>query len=52
MDTEETPEWTYASIPFNSGSNTRVRMQCRLGNYGGICTGTAWFDDLVLEEIQ
>jgi len=43
-----TNDWTYTSMEFNSQSNTQITVATRVGMYGGITTGTAWFDDLKL----
>ena len=47
-----TTGWRYASLVFNSGSNTQVTVAARLGMYSGTTTGTAWFDDLRLEPLN
>ena len=57
-DFEQTPallgtnDWTYVSLDFNTGSRTQVVISARIGMYSGITTGTAWFDNLRLEEFN
>ncbi len=45
-----TQDWTELALYFNSGSRTSVNIGFRLGGYDDECTGTAWFDDLSLEQ--
>ena len=47
-----TNDWTHVSVRFNSGSSTRITIGARLGYWGGISKGTAWFDDLRLTPIK
>lgn len=47
-----TNDWTYVSFNFNSGSSTSVVIACRLGYWSGTNTGTAWFDDIQLQELN
>lgn len=42
--------WKYVTLEFNSENNSQVTIAARLGYWSGIVTGTAWFDDLRLEE--
>jgi len=44
-----TNNWTYVSVDFNTGSETQITISARIGMFGGVITGTAWFDDLKLE---
>lgn len=44
-------DWTYKTLLFNSGPDTQLTIAARLGYWGGITTGTAWFDDLQLKPI-
>lgn len=46
-----TREWIHNNIMFNSGSDTQLSIQARLGHFGATTTGTAWFDDLQLTPI-
>lgn len=43
-----TNDWTFASMEFNSGTNTTVTVACRLGYWSGTATGTVWCDDVEL----
>ena len=45
-------DWTRVSLWFNSGSSTRITIGARLGYWGAVSAGTAWFDDLVLTQIE
>ncbi len=44
-------EWTYVSRRFNSGSRTVIAIGARLGFFGSLATGQAWFDQVSLAEI-
>jgi hypothetical protein len=46
-----TNDWTYVRLVFNSGPTGMVTIGARLGYWGGVASGTAWFDDLRLTEI-
>ncbi len=46
-----TNDWTYVYVDFNSGDHTMIQLNLRLGNVYNTCTGTAWFDDISLEEL-
>jgi hypothetical protein len=46
-----TSGWTFVAIDVDSGSLTSFEVQARLGHYGAISRGHAWFDDLRLEMI-
>lgn len=47
-----TNDWTYVSVPFNSGNNTELFVYARLGYFSGTTTGTAWFDDIRLVPLR
>lgn len=47
-----TTDWTFVSVVFNSGPQTRVILAARLGHWQGNATGTAWFDDLRLTRLS
>ncbi len=42
-------DWTEVEMHFNSGDLTEVTVNCLLGGWGR-ARGTAWYDDLDLEE--
>jgi hypothetical protein len=46
-----TRDWTRKDFLFNSENDTPVTIGARLGAWGGTTIGTAWFDDLRLEQI-
>jgi hypothetical protein len=39
------------AIDVDSGDSTSFQAQARLGHYGEISRGRAWFDDLRLEAV-
>ena len=43
-------EWRQVYVDFNSGNNSSIRINCKLGDLSGFVTGTAWFDDVTIEE--
>ena len=47
-----TSDWKQITWEFNSGDASVLNIGCRLGSHGSACTGTAWFDDLMLEKID
>lgn len=47
-----TTDWTFVSVIFNSGPQTRLTLAARLGYWSGTATGTAWFDDLRLTRLS
>ncbi len=47
-----TNDWTYVSMTFNSGDNTRIVIGARLGFWSGTTTGTAWFDEIKLKPVN
>lgn len=47
-----TNDWTYVSVVFNSGANTQVQVDARVGFFNGVTTGTAWFDDVQLAPVR
>jgi hypothetical protein len=46
-----TQDWTYVSVVFNSGPSGIVHVAARLGFYGALASGTAWFDDVRVRPI-
>jgi len=47
-----TRDWTYVEVEFKTGLEQKsVKVSCRLGDYGAINTGTAYFDDIIMKEI-
>lgn len=44
-----TSGWTFVAIDVDAGTSTSFQVQARLGHYGAISRGRAWFDDLRLE---
>jgi hypothetical protein len=47
-----TNEWREVEVTFNTGNRTSVNVWCRVGNFGDLAKGTAWFDDLTLTKIN
>jgi hypothetical protein len=47
-----TNDWTYVATVFDSGVRAEVTVCARLGYHFSTATGTAWFDDLVLVELD
>ena len=47
-----TQDWHYLSIRFPSGSTSRARISCALGDGNATSSGTAWCDDLSLTKIR
>jgi hypothetical protein len=45
-------DWTYVTLEFDSGPRTEVAVAARLGFFYSTATGTAWYDDLCLIEID
>ncbi len=43
-----TNDWTRVWVDFNSGTQTSIQLEARLGHFSSTCTGTAWFDDISL----
>ncbi|MBN1938593.1 MAG: carbohydrate binding domain-containing protein [Candidatus Aminicenantes bacterium] len=46
-----TQDWTRVEIVFETGANDGVSVNCLFGGWGR-ATGTAWFDDLSLEQLS
>lgn len=49
-----TTAWTEEIFNFNSGTYTTLKIWCRLGHWGGwgdLAGGTAWFDNIWLEQL-
>jgi hypothetical protein len=47
-----TKDWTYVSLDFVTKAKTDYKIGCRLGHYGKLVTGTAWFADVSLVELR
>jgi len=47
-----TKDWTFVRLWFNSGSDTQINIGARLGYWGNLSAGTAWFDDLRLTPLR
>jgi len=47
-----TGDWRELTLEFNSDDRTVVSVGPRFGYFGSTCTGTAWFDDIELEELS
>ncbi len=45
-------DWTYREIEFDSPADGIVTIGCRLGYFGSIVSGKAWFDDVTLTSQQ
>jgi alpha-L-arabinofuranosidase len=45
-----TKDWTKVECTFNTGGNDSIQVNCLFGGWG-FATGTAWYDDVRLEEI-
>ncbi len=45
-------DWTYVTVVFDSGQRTEVGVAARLGFFYSTVTGTAWYDDLCLIELE
>ncbi len=43
-------EWTQIYVDFNSGSNTKAKIYCRLGDASNYARGVVSFDDITIEE--
>ena len=46
-----TSDWKELSVEFFSKDRTEVHLGPRFEHFGSCCMGTAWCDDLVLEEV-
>jgi len=47
-----TNDWTYVSLDFTTKAKTDLKIGCRLGHYGRLVTGTAWFSEISLVELS
>ncbi|HSI14616.1 MAG TPA: family 16 glycoside hydrolase [Chthoniobacter sp.] len=47
-----TKDWTQVSVDFSSGNKTSIKVGPRMGHYGKMITGTAWFAELSLVELD
>ena len=46
-----TRDWTYVEVEFKTKlGQKQAKVACRLGDYGAVNTGTAYFDDISLKE--
>jgi putative membrane-bound dehydrogenase-like protein len=43
-------DWTFLEVEFNSGKREQITINCLYGGWG-TSTGSAWFDDIALEEV-
>lgn len=43
-------DWTLLEVEFNSGNRKELTINCLFGGWG-TSTGTAWFDDISLQEV-
>jgi hypothetical protein len=48
----DTHDWTRVTLDFVTADKTDYRIGCRLGHYGKLVTGTAWFADVSLVELN
>jgi alpha-N-arabinofuranosidase len=46
-----TRDWTRVSTVFQSGAVTKLEINCLFGGWGA-STGRAWYDDVVLEQVE
>ncbi|MEC5125311.1 PVC-type heme-binding CxxCH protein [Verrucomicrobiales bacterium BCK34] len=44
-------DWTLLEVEFNTGDRNEITINCLYGGWG-TSTGTAWFDDIALQEIS
>lgn len=47
-----TKDWAQVSVDFSSGNKTTIKVGPRMGHYGKMITGTAWFSGLSLVELE
>jgi hypothetical protein len=47
-----TQDWTFVSLPFNSGTRTSVELALRLGHHGSTARGKVFFDKVRLVEVR
>lgn len=47
-----TNDWTFRKVVFNTGSWSEIIVGARLGMYGDMSTGTAWFDKIQLAPVK
>jgi len=45
-------DWTYLVLVFDSGKRSEIEVAARLGFYNSTAKGSAWFDDLVMIELE
>ena len=45
-----TNDWQKVSLIFVAPESGKVKIGCRIGFWGGVCNGKAWFDDLTIRE--
>lgn len=43
-------DWTFLEVEFNSGIHSQLTINCLYGGWG-TSTGTAWFDEVALQEV-
>ena len=46
------PGWRRSSVYFTTGEQTTEKISLAVGVWGGACEGTAYFRDMVLEEVR
>lgn len=47
-----TRDWTQVAVTLDSADLTQLTVAARLGFWGGVTAGTAWFDDLRLTQVS
>ena len=47
-----TNDWTFVSLDFTTKAKTELKIGCSPGHYGKLVTGTTWFADISLVEIN
>ena len=50
QDVFGTKDWTFVSVDISSGARSSLTVGARLGHYGKLVTGAAWFADMSLVE--
>jgi hypothetical protein len=46
----KTTSWSRVSVDFSTGNETEIELGPRIGHFGAMVMGTAWFADLTLDE--
>ena len=47
-----TQNWTYVTVDFNSGNSSQAQIAVRLGYWSDTVTGTAWYDDVKIDQLN